>query len=169
MVIETRTPLDNNIFIGMGEMQVTGSPESVLSCIGLGSCIGVSVYDRVTGVGGMVHVVLPKYDGKDIHNQAKYADTAVPLLLKEIIAQGGTRSHLIIKIAGGSEMSLAPGFENTFKTGERNLSEVALALEREGVRLAAADTGGHKGRTIKLYLSTGKVTVKTVGGVEREI
>jgi chemotaxis protein CheD len=172
VVTETIMPVDKFVFVGMGEMQVAHSPNTVLSCIGLGSCIGISAYDRVLKIGGMVHVVLPKYDGKD-RNQSKYADTAVPLLLDEIVAKGGSKSHLIVKIAGGAQMSLAPGLETTFKTGERNLAEVLRSLEKEGVRVAASDTGGNKGRnkgrTIRTYLDTGRVTVKVVGGEEKEL
>jgi chemotaxis protein CheD len=169
VVIETMAQTEKFVFIGMGEMQVLRSPEIVLSCIGLGSCIAVCAYDRVARVGGMVHVVLPTHDGKSGNNLAKYANTAVPLLINEILAQGGVRPYLIVKIAGGAQMSMAPGISCNFKTGERNLSEAVMALEKAGVHLVGADTGGSKGRTVRLYLDTGRITVRTVGGVEREI
>ena len=162
-------PMRESVVIGMGELRVSRSPQVVLSCIGLGSCIAVCMYDGTTGVGGLVHVVLPKHDGRSDHDRAKYADTAVPLLLGEIIAQGGSRSRTTARIAGGSQMTLAPGLNATFRTGEKNLAEVLAALQREGMRLAGSDTGGSRGRTVRMYLDTGRVTVKTIGGDEREI
>ena len=82
---------------------------------------------------------------------------------------GGHRSRLTVKIAGGAQMSLAPGLKNTFKTGERNLEGVKVALSKEGVSLTAEDVGGNKGRTVRMYVNTGKVTVRISGGEDREI
>ena len=162
-------PERESLVVGMGELRVSRSPYAVLSCIGLGSCIAICVYDGTTQVGGLVHVVLPKYDGRSDHDRAKYADTAVPILVGEVAAQGGARSRMTVKIAGGSQMTLAPGLNTTFKTGERNLAEVLAALQREGLRLAGSDTGGSRGRTVRMYVDTGRVTVRVLGGDEREI
>jgi chemotaxis protein CheD len=117
----------------------------------------------------MAHVVLPHYDGRPGDNIGKYADTCVPLLIDEVIKQGGNRSRLSIKIAGGAQMSLAPGLKNTFKTGERNLEEVKAAIDRQGLSLAAADVGGNRGRTVHMFISTGRITVKTTGSEERDL
>ena len=155
--------------VGMGEIVVTASPDAVLSCIGLGSCIAVCAYDRLAKVGGMAHVVLPQYNGLPGSNYAKFADTAVPLLLEEMNKKCGVKSRLIVKIAGGAQMTVAPGLRDTFKTGERNLAQIILVLKREKIALAAADTGGNLGRTVRLYVDTGKVTVKTVHGIAQEL
>lgn len=66
-------------------------------------------------------------------------------------------------------MTVAAGLRDTFKTGERNLANIKEALEKENLNLAAADVGGNLGRTVRMYLDTGKVTVKTVNGDPREI
>jgi len=158
-----------SILVGLGELKVTNSASVILSCLGIGSCIAVCVYDHLFKVGGMAHVVLPHCDGKPGDNLGKYADTCVPLLIDEVIKQGGNRSRLTIKIAGGAQMSLALGLKNTFKTGERNLEEVKAALNRQGLSLAAADVGGNKGRTVRMYVNTGRITVKTTGGEERDL
>jgi chemotaxis protein CheD len=155
--------------VGMGEIVVTASPDAVLSCIGLGSCIAVCAYDRLAKVGGMAHVVLPQYNGLPGSNYAKFADTAVPLLLEEMNKKGGVKSRLIVKIAGGAQMTVAPGLRDTFKTGERNLAQIMLVLQRKQIALAAADTGGNLGRTVRLYVDTGKVTVKTANGIAQEL
>ncbi len=157
------------LVVGMGELVVTASPDAVLSCFGLGSCVAVCAYDNHVKVGGMVHVVLPQNSGLPGSNGAKYADTAVPLLLEEMVKKGGTRNRLIVKIVGGAQMTLAPGLRDTFKTGERNLAQIASTLQKERINLVAADTGGTIGRTVKLYIKTGVVTVKTVKGVAQEL
>jgi chemotaxis protein CheD len=169
VVTKTTSLQGDSIVVGMGELHVLRSTNTVFSCIGLGSCIAICAYDGITKVGGMVHVVLPKFDGKDNKSLAKYADTAVPLLLKEIMAQGGIKSYLTVKLAGGAQMSIAPGLNSSFRTGEKNLTEVIASLGKERIPIAAADTGGTKGRTVKMYMETGRVTVRTIGGLEREI
>ena len=155
--------------VGMGELVVTASPEAVLACFGLGSCVAVCIYDNLGKIGGMVHVVLPQNNGLPGSNAAKYADTAIPLLLDEMVKKGSIRNRLIVKIAGGAQMTLAPGLRDTFKTGERNLAQIASVLQRERINLAAADTGGNIGRTVKLYIRTGIVTVKTAKGAAQEL
>ena len=155
--------------VGMGEIAVTASPNAVLTCFGLGSCVAVCAYDSQEKVGGMAHIVLPQNHGLPGNNPAKFADTAVPLLLNEMVKKGCFKNRLIVKIAGGAQMTLAPGLRDTFKTGERNLAQILLVLQRENITLAAADTGGTVGRTVKMYVGTGHVTVKTAYGVAREI
>jgi chemotaxis protein CheD len=158
-----------SIVVGLGEMEVTRLTSAVLSCLGIGSCMVVCVYDGLFKIGGMAHIVLPSHDGKSGDNLIKYADTGVPLLINEVIKQGGNRSRLTIKIAGGAQMSLAPGLINSFKTGERNLEGVKTAIGKEGIPLVAADVGGNKGRTVRMHINTGMVIVKTTGDKERVI
>jgi chemotaxis protein CheD len=155
--------------VGMGDISVTSDPRAVLACFGLGSCIALSAYDPVTKTGGLVHIVLPNSDGKAQGATGKFADTAVPLLLSEMSKLGGSRSRLIIKIAGGAQMSLAPGFGSASKTGENNRIAVEAALAKERLKLVAADTGGNKGRTVRLYVDSGKFIVKTAGGEGKEL
>jgi chemotaxis protein CheD len=167
--VETQTQEGESIVLGMGEFAVTNSPDAVLSCIGLGSCIAICMYDNLAKVGGMAHVVLPRHDGSANVNLGRYANTAVPHLLKQVVKAGGARERLIIKVAGGAQMSVMAGLRDAFKTGEKNLAEVQIALEQERIKLAAADVGGNMGRTVKMYISTGKVIVKTVDGIVKEL
>jgi chemotaxis protein CheD len=159
----------DSIVIGMGEYAVSSSPSAVLTCIGLGSCIAVCAYDRVAKIGGMIHIVLPQHQGQNTNDYTKFADTGVPLLFHEMIKKGGDKGRLVVKIAGGAQMTVAPGLRDTFKTGERNLVQILTTLEQEGLGLKAADVGGNLGRTVKLHIDTGTVIVKTVNGTPREI
>lgn len=163
------TPPEETIVVGMGEMQVTQRPSAVLTCLGLGSCIAICVYDPVSKVGGMAHVVLPSANGRDVEPSPKYADTALPLLLQHVGKRGALESRLIVKIAGGAQMSKAPGLDGIFNTGERNVETIKKVLGNLGVRMAASEVGGHYGRTVRLFVDSGRVTVTTAGSAIREL
>jgi chemotaxis protein CheD len=170
-VLTSDTPKQERVSInvGMGEIAVSASPHAVLTCIGLGSCIAVCAYDRVAKLGGLIHIVLPQHHTENPAEFSKYADTGVPLMLAKVIQNGGNKDRLIVKIAGGAQMTVSPGIKDTFKTGEKNLVNILAVLEKLGIGLSAADVGGNLGRTVRLHVGTGIVTVKTVNGVEREI
>ncbi len=154
----------------MGEICATRDTSAVLIAYGLGSCIGVSLYDAVAKVGGLAHVMLPS--SKESSSQGlgyRFADVAVPALVDKMQQLGAGRKRLICRIAGGAHMLFAPGSSDGFKIGERNIEAVAEALARCGVTPAAKEIGGSRGRTLRLYLSTGRVFVKTVGQQDIEL
>lgn len=153
------------LHVGMAERQVTNDPQVVLAAAGLGSCIGLILVDPQAKVGALAHIVLPdSSQGRDKSNPWKYADTAVPLLLAEICTKGALRSRVWAKIAGGAQM-FAP-VNALMNIGARNAEAVQAALARLNVRLMARDVGGNAGRTLRLYLPEGKVTVRKVGHAE---
>lgn len=104
----TTTQLDT-IVVGMGELQVSKDPHAVLTCLGLGSCIGFSSYDPVVKVAGMVHIVLPDSAGKTGVLPGKFADTALPGLIVEMEKLGADKRRFLVKISGAAQMSLAAG------------------------------------------------------------
>jgi chemotaxis protein CheD len=163
------TTHEQTIVIGLAEMQVSADPSAVLTCLGLGSCIGLSAYDPFSKVGGMAHIVLPSSNGRTVEPSPKYADTAVPLLLGEMERLGANRSRIVAKISGGAQMSVSAGAGALFKTGEKNIGATVKALKESGVRLAAAETGGTKGRTLRLFVGSGKVTVSSAGAGSMEL
>jgi len=158
----TTTQLDT-IVVGMGELQVSKDPQAVLTCLGLGSCIGFSSYDPVANVAGMVHIVLPDSAGKTGVLPGKFADTALPALIGDMENLGAEKRRMLVKISGGAQMSLVAGSAGIFKTGERNLEATKIVAHEHGLKIAAADVGGHSGRTLRLYVESGKVTVTTAG------
>lgn len=160
---------DVTVVVGLGEMQVTRDDASVLTCLGLGSCICLSCYDPVSKVSGMAHVVLPSSDGRSTKAPAKYADVAVPLLMGEMTRMGALRSRIVAKLTGGAEMSRAAGLDGVFKIGERNLEAVKELLAQEHVRIAAEDTGGNRGRTARMFCGSGKLVVSTAGTESKEL
>ena len=160
---------ETTIMVGLGEVKISEDPDSTLACLGLGSCIAISMYDPVAKVGGMAHVVLPNSHGKTGEKASRYADVAVPLLLEGIKKCGGADSRLVIKMAGGAQMSMAPGLGTAFKIGEDNAAAVKAALASQGLLPNAVVTGGNKGRTMRLMIESGKSTVASTGEEIKEL
>ncbi|NQW23977.1 MAG: chemotaxis protein CheD [SAR202 cluster bacterium] len=160
---------ETTVMVGLGEVKVTDDPETVLACLGLGSCIAISVFDPVVKVGGMAHVVLPKSNGKTGDKAARYADIAVPLLIGQMRERGALDVRLQINLVGGAQMSLAPGMGTAFKIGEDNIAAVQAALKAEGLRIKSEDTGGNRGRTMRLFIESGKAMVASAGQETKEL
>ena len=150
---------NTSIMVGLGEVKTSEDQESELTCLGLGSCIAVSMFDPVAKIGGMAHVVLPASRGKTGDKATRYADVAVPYLLETLRKSGAVHSRLVIYLVGGAQMSLAPGLGTAFKIGDDNAVAVRAALAAERLKPQAEEIGGHKGRTVRLYIGSGKMTV----------
>lgn len=157
------------IKVGMADYKVGRAPAIIIS-YGLGSCIGVSLYDPQTKVGGLLHIMLPdSTQSRSSENPAKFADTGVPLLLKEVLALGASKSRLEAKMAGGAQMFAFAKSTDIMRVGERNANAVRDLLKAEGIRLLAEDTGSNYGRTVQINLENGVYTVKTMVKGEKEI
>jgi chemotaxis protein CheD len=157
------------IAVGIAELSIASHPVN-LSVVGLGSCIGLCLYDPDTRTGGIAHVMLP--DSSRIRNnanRAKFADTAVEALIEEMSGAGVNPRRIVAKIAGGACMFQLPGDRNLLKLGERNTDSVKLALKKNRILLVAEDVGGHYSRTIMLDTATGSVLVKTINCGEKVI
>ena len=158
-----------SILVTMGEMHVSSDENAVLTCLGLGSCIGLAMYDTVSRLGGLAHIVLPSSVGSNPGGPGKYADTTVPGLIEDMMAQGANRRTMVAWMVGGAQMSVSKGLSDVFKTGERNTEATIDALAEVSMRLRAMDTGGNTGRSMRLFVSTGKLTVSIGGGQTREL
>jgi chemotaxis protein CheD len=154
--------------IGIAEMHADKAP-TVIVTLGLGSCVGVTLYDPTSKVGGMVHIMLPDSNGDPKGKPAKYADTAVPLLLEEVLKLGANKSKIVAKLAGGAQMLKFSRNNTANSIGTRNAEEAVKALKKANIKIVAQDTGGSYGRTIELDLENGKLLVKTVGYGKKEI
>ena len=157
------------VTVGLGELKVSQDPQEVLIAYGLGSCVAVCIHDPMTGVAGMLHVLLPEANGAAPTSPARFADTGVPLLLAEASKRGAVRGRLVVKIVGGAAVLALPGAAPALQVGERNIQAVRAALARERLPLAAEDTGGTVGRTVQLFVRDGRVLVRTIGQGEREL
>lgn len=156
--------------VGLGELKWGNHPSEVLATFGLGSCIALTAYDPAIRLGAMVHIILPDSSlARQPYSPAKFADTAVPLLLATVLREGAMRTRLQVKMAGGARVLNIPRDAGILDIGTRNIEAVIKALEKEGIHLAGRDVGGSHGRTVKLYLGTGRVTVAAIGQGEKEL
>lgn len=145
--------------------------EGVIITVGLGSCVGIALYDQKSRVGGLAHILLADSTSfnnqKNNFNPLKFADTAIPLLVEEIEKIGGSKNRLEAKIAGGSQLFNFKQSEAGI--GERNAQKVIDVLHKERIPLLNKDVGGNYGRTMQLFVDCGKVLISTVGKSEKEI
>lgn len=155
--------MGNVIKVGMADLNICKAPD-VITTLGLGSCIGLTLYDPVTKIGGMVHYMLP--DSTQVRkneNIAKFADTGIEELLRRVVAAGANRQRLVAKMAGGAKMFETTGASTVGNIGERNAETAKQILKQKGIRLVAEDTGLNYGRTVELHCETGEFYIKSVG------
>ncbi len=151
------------IIIGMAELDVVKCPQNITT-LGLGSCVGVVLYDKTNKIGGMVHVVLP--DSKTASgpiNKAKFADTGVVELYNKMLKAGANKVTMVAKLAGGAHMFGNIMQNDALKVGDRNAFNTKMAVLKLRIPIVAEDLGGSYGRTIELNTQDGGLTVKTVG------
>ena len=155
---------EQTAMIGIGEYRVGSFP---MMTIGLGSCIGLTLYDPNLRMGAMVHIMLPESAGRT-DRPGKYVDTAVPLLVKELVALGCKNRSIVAKIAGGA--SMFEYFGTNLNIGERNAGKVRILLQEHNIQLAAEDVGGKVGRSVTfLPASDGKVTIRRADGTSSSL
>lgn len=157
------------IRVGMADYKVGRSPSTLIS-YGLGSCIGISLYDPQTKIGGLLHIMLPdSTQARVSDNPAKFADTGLPLMLNDVLGMGASKSRLVAKIAGGAQMFAFSNATDIMRVGTRNAEAVKKILREMGIRVIAEDTGGSYGRTVQIDLTNGVYKVKTIDRGEKEI
>lgn len=157
------------IKVGMADLKVAKFPDN-LTTLGLGSCIGICIYDPSTKVSGMAHIMLPSSDAiKQNSNIAKFADTAIVKLVQEMEAAGARRIKCFAKIAGGAQMFSFSSSSDTMRIGERNAESVRKTLKSLSIPIKADETGGSVGRTIEFYSDSGKLIIKTAGAPIKEL
>ena len=157
------------IKIGIADIAVSKDPD-IITTLGLGSCIGIAMYDPSNKVGGLVHVMLPDSTKiKQNSNPAKFADTGIADLLNRMIKAGANKSRIVAKIAGGAKMFEVSGSTDVGNVGERNASASKDKLKQLGIRLIAEDTGANYGRTVELNCANGEYVIKAVGRPVKKI
>ena len=150
--------------IGIGEYRVGSFP---MITIGLGSCIGLTLYDPMLRVGAMVHIMLPESGGR-VDRPGKYADTAVPLLVKELVALGCKNRSIIARMVGGACMF--EYFGTSLNIGERNAAKVRVLLAECHIQVGAEDVGGKVGRSVTfLPNDSGRVLIRRADGTSSSL
>ena len=150
-----------NHTVDISDFKILKSPGDVLVTYALGSCLGITLYDPVAGVAGMMHSMLPlsKIDrNKAQAKPAMFIDTGVPRLFREAYKHGATKENLIVKVAGGSRIHDDNGH---FRIGERNYMVFRKILWKNNVLINAEDVGGSKSRTLYLEVESGQVSIRS--------
>ncbi len=161
--------MKNMIRVGMADLKVCESP-GILTTLGLGSCVGIVLYDSLSKIGGMVHVMLPdstKFTNNE--NKAKYADTGIETLVNNMLDVGANKERIVAKIAGGAQMFAFSSDSDALRIGERNVEAVKKILDTKKIKIMAEDTGLNYGRTIEFYTETGELLIKSVGKPDKKI
>ncbi len=157
--------MDEVIRIGMAELAVSQAPMKITT-LGLGSCVGVSIYDLWARIGGMIHIMLP-YSSMALksENPAKFADTGLPLLIERLERLGASRDRMLAKIVGGAEMFKIDGHDDRLRIGARNIEAVEQIAQELALRIIARSVGGNTGKSIVLNIEDGSVQIRMINGV----
>ena len=151
------------IRVGMADLNICKAPDSITT-LGLGSCVGIVLYDKRNKIAGLAHVMLP--DSTQIRNNtnlAKFADTGIDQLINELKIAGADIKSLTAKIAGGAQMFSFTGSSDLTKVGDRNVEATIQKLQTLKIPILASDTGKNYGRTIVFSPETGMLQIKAIG------
>lgn len=157
------------IAVGVGDCKVTSDARESLVTYGLGSCIGVAIWDPLTKVGGLLHFMLPESaqdPAKAAANPYLYADTGIPLLFKNSYKLGADKKRLLVRVAGGAQVLDGDG---VFNIGKRNYLSLKKIFWKAGVLIQAEEVGGSVSRTLRLELESGRLMIQEAGEAPREI
>lgn len=168
----TVAELESMIVVNMGDYK-TARGERKLMTKDLGSCVGVAVWDPQTGVGGLLHVMLPHYSeasGDDIpFVAAKYADAGLDEMTRILEKQGAARERMVAKIAGAAHMIRNATIPESRDISARNLEAVMKKLAELQIPLLASDVGDHFPRTVVFEPGSGTFRILTPGKAEKRI
>lgn len=156
------------LFVNMGQI-CSLKTEGILTTVGLGSCVGVTMYDPVAKIGVMGHIFLPQSRANDLGAlPGKYADTGIPAMIQEAVRLGAQRARLQVKLAGGA--NLFPNLSvNKVSIGEQNIVAVKKHLTEQGLSISGKDVAGSHGRKMRFFVDDGKCTVTAIGKEPIEI
>jgi chemotaxis protein CheD len=156
-------PPRKTLVAGVADMVVSNDASAELVTYSLGSCLGITIYDPVKKVGGLLHIMLPdsKIDAaKAASTPFMFVDSGVPRLFQAAYSLGAERRRLVVKVAGGAQMLDEQG---VFNIGDRNFRALSGLLARNGYAIHGQDVGGLSSRTLRMDLTTGNVTIKSPG------
>jgi chemotaxis protein CheD len=150
------------IKVGIADMKTLKEDGSIRTS-GLGSCVGVVLYDDYMKIAGMVHVMLPSSSiAKEPLNAAKYADSGVEELISRLKGMGAGINRLKCKMAGGAQMFQLSSKSELMRIGPRNIEAVKHVLMKNNIPVIAEDLGGNKGRTIEFFVAESILHIRTV-------
>jgi chemotaxis protein CheD len=149
--------------VGIADMNIV-TPPNIIRTSGLGSCVGLVLFDSTSLISGLAHVMLPNscLTKGDTINCAKYADTAIVGLISLITKAGGNQRLLKAKMAGGAQMFHFTSGSDVMRIGPRNVEAVRDELKKHNIKIISEDVGGKSGRSIEFNPQTLALTIRTV-------
>jgi chemotaxis protein CheD len=147
------------LVVGVGDARLSGDKGVRLVTYALASCVGIAIYDSVSGVGGIVHYLLP--DSRLDRVKAKelpwmFADSAIPMFFRQAYRLGAKKSRLRVAVAGGAQVLEAA---NSMEIGRKNLAAMRRIFEIAGISPDMEDVGGKDVRSLRLDVGTGRLVV----------
>ncbi|HAM79415.1 MAG TPA: chemotaxis protein CheD [Ornithinibacillus sp.] len=149
--------------VGIADLNIVSAPDCIRTT-GLGSCVGVVLYNQPKQIAGMAHIMLPnsKLAKQTNLNLYKYADTAIDILVDQLCRKGLRKSSLQAKLAGGAQMFQFSSNNDMMRIGQRNIEAVLQKLAEHHIPVIASDVGGNFGRTIEFDPATANLRIKTI-------
>lgn len=159
----------NVLLVKMAEMAVVENTNLLKTT--LGSCVGVVLHEGKRNISGLAHIMLPESSPRD-SKKGKYADTAIPALLSQILEKGGSKQHIRAYIAGGANMFKTSTDSKITTVGDKNVEVSRRVLAELQIPIVHEETGGELGRTVLFDNHRGHMQVNTLSpvlgkGVER--
>ena len=155
---------NQGVVVGVADMAIATESHGQLVTYALGSCIGLSAYDPVAKIGGLLHYMLPQpaeqADPKTL-KPYMFATTGIPMLMRKLAQAGAQQARLILCAAGGAEILEGAA---SMAIGKRNRTMLRKVLWKMGIALSAEETGGSIARTVTLDLHRGEVRLKSRDG-----
>ncbi len=149
-------------YLRPGELHVATRPTVVTTV--LGSCVSVTMFAHRLGVGAISHTLLPEGEmAAEQPGAFRYPGTSVQAMLRRLDALGVDRDELEVKAFGGADVLAARAASARASIGRQNLDATLAVVAAAGLRLAAQDLGGARGRKLVFYTDTGEVFVRRLG------
>lgn len=161
----------NNIVVGLGEIKISNQKDDILVAYGLGSCLGIAMYDPILKLAGMLHAVLPSCEPTVSQGDAcsKYVCCGIDRMLELLLKQGAQRNRIIVRMAGGANMLATSTFSDIMNIGQRNIESARNKLDELHFKIAGEEVGGNIGRTVRFYVAEGRMAIRMMGGKERDV
>ncbi|MEI6610970.1 MAG: chemotaxis protein CheD [Deltaproteobacteria bacterium] len=159
----------SDLIAAISDIKISNNADDVIITYALGSCIGITVYDPVAKVGGLLHYMLPDSmldEQKAREKPAMFADTGIPLLFKSCYAMGAEKKRMIVSAVGGASILDDANF---FRIGQKNIMAMRKIFWKNNVMIKAEDTGSNYNRTVRLEMRMGKVFVRSSRGEMKEL
>jgi chemotaxis protein CheD len=161
MVLSTELKGKTDKHVGMGQIAV-GFGATHLTAV-LGSCVAVTMHSPKQEVGVLGHVILAQSSGRD-SPPGKFADTAIPEMLRIMENANVSAEDVVVRLAGGANIF---GRTGPLQIGNANIEAITKLLNEAGIPIKAQDTGGNKGRRVSLDCQTGSLTIEMAGSPAR--